>query len=125
MVCLDVVHLTEPELRQELLKLRRRVEKLTALHRLALALLRTSGFHLTGARLPDGRAKMRDLRAVDRARAYLPLRAVSPHRSASAARTRQDEDPTGSGLGGLRLNDENSRRKVPDNVREDSSADPQ
>jgi transposase InsO family protein len=75
-VCLDVADLTELELRQEILKLRRRVQKLTALLRLALALLRTSGFRLTGARLPDGRAKMRILRTVDRAREYLPLRAV-------------------------------------------------
>src|SRR6202011_5463933 len=75
-VCLDGADLTEPELRQEVLKLRRRVQKLTALLRLALALLRTSGFFLTGERLPDGRAKMRILRAVDRAREYLPLQAV-------------------------------------------------
>jgi len=75
-VCLDVADLTEPELRQEVLKLRRRVQKLRALLRLALALLRTSGFRLTGERLPDGRAKMRILRAVDRARKYLPMRAV-------------------------------------------------
>ena len=75
-VCLDVVDLTEPELRQEVLKLRRRVQKLSALLRLALALLRTSRFRLTGERLPDGRAKTRILRAVDRAREYLPLRAV-------------------------------------------------
>ena len=34
-VCLDVADLTEPELRQEVLKLRRRVQKLTALLRLA------------------------------------------------------------------------------------------
>src|SRR5207247_749775 len=32
-VCLDVVDLTEPELRQEVLKLRRRVQKLSALLR--------------------------------------------------------------------------------------------
>ena len=75
-VSLEVADLTEPELRQEVLKLRRRVEKLTALLRLALALLRTSGFTLTGARLPDGRAKLRILRAVDRARECIPLRAV-------------------------------------------------
>jgi putative transposase len=75
-VCLDVVDLTEPELRQEVLKLRRRVQKLSALLRLALALLRTSGFRLTGERLPDGRAKTRILRAVDRAREYLPLPSV-------------------------------------------------
>ena len=52
-VCLDGADLTEPELRQEILKLRRRVQKLTALLRLVLALLRTSGFRLTEARLPD------------------------------------------------------------------------
>jgi putative transposase len=75
-VSLDVADLTEPELRQEVLKLRRRVQKLTALLRLALALLRTSGFRLTGERLPDGRAKIRILRAVDLAREHLPLRAV-------------------------------------------------
>jgi hypothetical protein len=75
-VCLDMANLTEPELRQEVLKLRRRVQKLRALLRLALALLRTSGFTLTGVRLPDGRAKVRILRAADRAREYLPLRAV-------------------------------------------------
>jgi hypothetical protein len=75
-VCLDVTELTEPELRQEVLKLRRRVRKLTALLRLALALLQTSGFRLTAARLPDGRDKLRILRAVDRAREHLPLRAL-------------------------------------------------
>jgi putative transposase len=75
-VCLDVADLTEPELRQEVLKLRRRVQKLTALLRLVLALLRTSGFRLTEERLPDGRDKIRILRAVDRARAFVPLRAL-------------------------------------------------
>ena len=40
-VSLDVADLTEPELRQEILKLRRRVQKLAALLRLALALLRS------------------------------------------------------------------------------------
>ncbi len=37
-VCLGVADLTEPELRQEVLKRRRRVHKLTALPRLVLAL---------------------------------------------------------------------------------------
>lgn len=41
-VCLDVADLTEPELRQEVLKLRRRVQKLTTRLRLVRALLRTS-----------------------------------------------------------------------------------
>ena len=75
-VCLDVADLTEPELRQEVLKLRRRVQKLTALLRLVLAVLRTFGFRLTEERLPDGRDKMRILRAVDRARAFVPLRTL-------------------------------------------------
>ena len=73
---LDVADLAEPELRREVLKLRRRVRKLTALLHLALAVLRTSGFRLTGKCRPAGRAKMRILRAVDRAREYLALRAV-------------------------------------------------
>src|SRR5215470_8977875 len=75
-VCMDVTELTEPELRHEVVKLRRRVRKLTALLRLALALLQTSGFRLTVARLPDGRDKLRILRAVDRAREHVPLRAL-------------------------------------------------
>ena len=75
-VCLDVTELAEPELRLEVVKLRRRVRKLMALLRLVLALLQTSGFRLTVARLPDGRDKLRILRAVDRAREHLPLRAL-------------------------------------------------
>src|ERR1700693_3561919 len=75
-VCLDVADLTEPDLRQEVLQLRRRVQKLTALLRLALALLRTARVRLTEERLPDGRDKRRIRRAVDVARAHLPLRAV-------------------------------------------------
>ena len=71
-VSLDVTELTEPELQQEVVKLRRRVRKLMALLRFVLALLQTSGFRLSVARLPDGRDKLRILRAVDRARKYLP-----------------------------------------------------
>ena len=71
-----MTNLTASELQQEILELRRRVKKLTALLRLALALLRTSGFTLTHERLPDGRAKIRILRAIDRARAFVPLPAI-------------------------------------------------
>ena len=52
-VRLDVTDLKASELQQEVLALRRRVKKLTALLRLALALLRSSGFTLTHERLPD------------------------------------------------------------------------
>jgi hypothetical protein len=75
-VSLDVTDLRAPELQEEILRLRRRVKKLTALLRLALALLRSSGFALTHERLPNGGAKTRVLRAVDRAREFVPLRAL-------------------------------------------------
>jgi hypothetical protein len=75
-VSLDVTVLRAPELQEEILRLRRRVKKLTALLRLALALLRSSGFTLTHERLPDGRVKIRILRAVDQAREFVPLRAL-------------------------------------------------
>jgi putative transposase len=70
-VSLELANLTEPELRQEILKLRRRVRKLAALLRLALALLQTSGFRFSEARLPNAPAKLRILRARGScARAY-------------------------------------------------------
>jgi hypothetical protein len=75
-VGLDVTDARTSELQQEILQLRRRVKKLRALLRLALALLRSSGFMLPHERLPDGRAKIRILTAVDRARAFVPLRAL-------------------------------------------------
>ena len=71
---LDVTDLRASELQREVLELRRRVKKLTALLRPALLLLRSSGFTLMHERLPNGCAKNRILRAVDRARAYVPLR---------------------------------------------------
>src|ERR1700730_4469554 len=75
-VSLDVTDRRPSQLQQQVLKLRRRVKKLMGLLRLALALLRCSGFTLTHARLSDGRAKIRILRAVDRAREFVPLRAL-------------------------------------------------
>ena len=75
-VSLAVADLTERELRQEVLKLRQRVQKLAALLRLALVLLRVSGFTLAGERLPDRPDKLRILRAIDQARACIPLRAL-------------------------------------------------
>jgi hypothetical protein len=73
-VTIDVTNVKPLELQQEVLALRRRVKKLKALLRLALALLRSSGFTLAHERLPDGRDKTRILRAVDRARDFGPLR---------------------------------------------------
>ena len=75
-VSLDVANLTEVELRQEVLTLRGRVQKLAALLRLALALLHVSGFTFSGERLPNGPDKLRILRAIDQARACISLRAL-------------------------------------------------
>ena len=61
-VSLDGADLTEQELRREILKLQQSVQKLAALLRLALVLLRFSGFTLAGAPLPDGPDKRRILR---------------------------------------------------------------
>ena len=72
-VSLEVADLTELELRKEVLALRRRVQKLAALLRLALVLLRVSGFTLSGERLLDGRDKLRILRAIDQARACIQI----------------------------------------------------
>src|SRR4030095_2738918 len=65
-VTMDVTSVKTLELQQEVLELRRRVKKLTALLRLALALLRSSGFTLTHERVPDGRAQNRMPRAIQR-----------------------------------------------------------
>src|SRR5215831_6525972 len=75
-VSLDVTNQKTAELQREVLELRRRVKKLTALLRLVVVLLRTAGFRLTLERLPDGRAKVRILRAIDRACPFVPLRAL-------------------------------------------------
>jgi len=85
-VTMDVTNVKTLELQQEVLELRRRVKKLKALLRLALALLRSSGFTLTHEGLPDGRDKIRILRAVDRAREFVPLRALLRFVRLSASR---------------------------------------
>lgn len=61
-VSLEVADLTEAELRQEILKLPRRVEKLAPLLRLALPCYRPR-VQVSGARLPDEEDKRRILRA--------------------------------------------------------------
>ena len=74
-VSLEVADLTEAELRQEILKLRRRVEKLAALlgWRWPCYTPPGSGSQESVCRRT---AKRRVLRAVDRARECIPLRAV-------------------------------------------------
>jgi hypothetical protein len=54
-------------------KLKRRTERQIAIIRLLVVLLKLSGFRLDEQRLPDGTAKSKVLRAVDRSKDSLPL----------------------------------------------------
>src|SRR5262249_18093881 len=75
-VSVDATNRTAAELQREVLALRRRVKKLTALLRLTVALIRSARLTLTHERLPVGRDKVRILHAVDRARDVVPLRTL-------------------------------------------------
>jgi hypothetical protein len=85
-VSCDVATRTDTELRQEILVLRRRVQKLAALLRLVLAVHRASGITLSRERLPDGRAKRQILGAVDQARTWIPVQALLRIRRLSPSR---------------------------------------
>jgi transposase InsO family protein len=75
-VTVDVVDMDALRLQQEVLELRSRVQRLVALLRLLAVLLKVSGFSLSGTRLPDGTAKVTLLRAIEKSRCVLSLRAV-------------------------------------------------
>ena len=75
-VTVDVVDMDALLLQQEVLVLRARVERLVALLRIVVVLLKASGFSLACARLSDGATKISLLRAIERSRSALPLRTV-------------------------------------------------
>jgi hypothetical protein len=75
-VTLNVAHHDAIRLRQEVISLRQRVDRLVALLRLMALLLKLSGFSFAKIRLPDGAAKTRLLQAIDRSRSHFTLRAV-------------------------------------------------
>jgi len=75
-VTVDVLDMNTLRLQQEVLRLRARVQKLTALLRVLLVVFRMSGYSLNQARLADGSHKRTLLRAIDRSRSALPLRSV-------------------------------------------------
>ena len=81
----DVGH-AEAELRREVLVLRRRIGKLAALLRLALALSHASDVSLVRTRVPEGPRKARLLRAIDQARTQMSLRGVLRFLGISARR---------------------------------------
>jgi hypothetical protein len=73
-VTCDVLDFDQIRLQTEVLELRRRNQKLVAVIRLLLALVRAVGVQLDRTRLPEGAAKARLLRAVERAQDALSLR---------------------------------------------------
>ncbi len=75
-VTLDIFDSDVVGLQQEVLALRQRVERLVALLRLVVVLLKVSGFSLACVRLPDGATKILLLRAIERSCSALPLRTV-------------------------------------------------
>jgi putative transposase len=75
-VTVDVLDMDATRLQQEVLRLRRRIQKLTALLRVVLVVLKISGYSLNQTRLPDGNDKRSLLRAIERSRSVLPLPAV-------------------------------------------------
>ena len=75
-VTVDVLDMSALRLQQEVLRLRARVQKLTALLRVLLMVFRMSGYSLNQARLPEGSHKRGLLSAIDRSRSALPLRSV-------------------------------------------------
>lgn len=70
----DVLDREHVELQAEVLELRRRIRKLTSIIGLLLALVRALDIRLDRRRLPQGDAKARLLRAIERAQEVLSLR---------------------------------------------------
>ena len=75
-VSIDVAEMTPLALQREVLVLRQRIERILAVLRLVLTLLRLSGVSLAKSRLPDGADKAALLRTIERCRGVLPMRAV-------------------------------------------------
>ena len=75
-VTLDSLNMDATELQREVLRLQNRIQKLIALLRVLLVVLKISRFSLNQARFPDGNDKRSLLRVIDHARSALPLRSV-------------------------------------------------
>ena len=75
-VSAEALNMDVTQLQREVLRLQTRIQKLIALLRLVLVVLKISRFSLNQARLPDSNDKRSLLRVIDRARSTLPLRSV-------------------------------------------------
>ena len=74
-VTVDALSMEEQNLQAEVLRLRRRVQKLRSVVRILIAVLRTFDIDLGRRRLPDGESKSLLLCAIERAQTALKLRA--------------------------------------------------
>jgi len=75
-VTADPLNMDALQLQQEVLRLRTRMQKLIALLRVLLVVLKISRFALDQTRLSHGKDKRSLLRGIDRSRSALPLRSV-------------------------------------------------
>ncbi len=75
-VTADPLNMDAVQLQQEVLRLRTRIQKLIALLRVLLVVLKISRFALDQTRLSHGKDKRSLLRVIDRSRSALPLRSV-------------------------------------------------
>ena len=75
-ISVNPLELDTARLQQEVLRLRSRAQKLVALLRVLLVVLRMSGYALNQIRIAGGNHKRSLLRAIQQSRAALPLRAV-------------------------------------------------
>ncbi len=75
-VTIDIAGMTEEALRQEVVALRQRNDRLVAMLRLLVVLLRISGFTLARCRVADGSKKALLLRAIKNSRSILSLRSA-------------------------------------------------
>ena len=73
-VTVDVLSMSEQELKVEVLRLQRQVEKLRAIARILFACLRALDVDLSRRRVPDGPSKATLLRAIERGRDVVRLR---------------------------------------------------
>ena len=82
----EVFDLDDLQVRRRILKLERRLRKVTAIALLLLSLIRIFNIRLDHERLPEGKRKIKLLRVVDRAQKVLPLRLALRILQLSAAR---------------------------------------
>ena len=75
-ITIDVLEAERKELEQEVLKLRQRIEKILAILRIFIVLLKVSDFSLTNCRVPDSAKKAKLLKAIEQSLKSLPFRCV-------------------------------------------------